>query len=45
MSILLSDIVSLEERGIWQGYVNMVFAVGAGSGAPLGLLTLCLCFA
>ncbi|KAI4266226.1 MAG: hypothetical protein LQ337_008861 [Flavoplaca oasis] len=36
VSILLSDIVSLEERGIWQGYVNMVFAVGAGLGAPLG---------
>ena len=36
MSILLSDIVTLEERGIWQGYVNMVFACGAGLGAPLG---------
>ncbi|KAH6628917.1 major facilitator superfamily protein [Chaetomium tenue] len=35
-SILLSDIVTLEERGIWQGYVNMVFACGAGLGAPLG---------
>ncbi|KAI8962429.1 MFS general substrate transporter [Daldinia sp. FL1419] len=36
VSILLSDLVSLEERGIWQGYVNMVFACGAGLGAPLG---------
>lgn len=36
MSILLSDIVTLEERGIWQGYANMVFACGAGLGAPLG---------
>ncbi|KAL2017567.1 hypothetical protein VTK56DRAFT_1940 [Thermocarpiscus australiensis] len=36
VSILLSDIVSLEERGIWQGHVNMVFATGAGLGAPLG---------
>lgn len=36
VSILLSDIVTLEERGIWQGYVNMVFACGAGLGAPLG---------
>ncbi|EPE24597.1 MFS general substrate transporter [Glarea lozoyensis ATCC 20868] len=36
VSILLSDIVTLEERGIWQGYVNMVFACGAGAGAPLG---------
>lgn len=38
VSILLSNIVTLEERGIWQGYVNMVFACGAGLGAPLGLL-------
>ncbi|KAM7185425.1 MFS general substrate transporter [Naviculisporaceae sp. PSN 640] len=36
VSILLSDIVSLEERGLWQSYVNMVFACGAGLGAPLG---------
>jgi MFS family permease len=38
VSIVLSDIVTLEERGIWQGYVNMIFACGAGLGAPLGLL-------
>ncbi|KAI5919268.1 MFS general substrate transporter [Camillea tinctor] len=36
VSILLSDLVPLEERGIWQGYVNMVFAIGGGLGAPLG---------
>ncbi|KAK4205033.1 MFS general substrate transporter [Triangularia verruculosa] len=36
VSILLSDIVTLEERGVWQSYVNMVFALGAGLGAPLG---------
>ncbi|KAK0664513.1 MFS general substrate transporter [Cercophora samala] len=36
VSILLSDIVTLEERGVWQSYVNMVFACGAGLGAPLG---------
>ena len=36
VSILLSDIVTLEERGLWQSYVNMVFACGAGLGAPLG---------
>ncbi|KAI1639147.1 MFS general substrate transporter [Biscogniauxia mediterranea] len=36
VSILLSDVVPLEERGIWQGYVNMVFAIGGGLGAPLG---------
>ena len=35
-SILLSDIVSLRERGQWQGYVNLVYAFGASAGAPLG---------
>jgi MFS family permease len=35
-SILFSDIVSLRERGKWQGYINIVFAAGASSGAPLG---------
>ena len=35
-SILLSDIVPLRERGQWQGYVNIVYAAGAGIGAPLG---------
>ena len=36
VSILLSDIVPLRERGKWQGYVNIVFASGSASGAPLG---------
>jgi MFS family permease len=35
-SVLLSDIVGLRERGTWQGYVNIIYAAGAGSGAPLG---------
>jgi MFS family permease len=35
-SILFSDIVPLRERGKWQGYINIVFAAGASSGAPLG---------
>lgn len=35
-SILFSDIVSLRDRGKWQGYINIVFAAGASSGAPLG---------
>ena len=35
-SILFSDIVTLRERGKWQGYINIVFAAGASSGAPLG---------
>ncbi|OCL15237.1 MFS general substrate transporter [Glonium stellatum] len=36
VSILLSDIVPLRERGKWQGYINIIYALGAGSGAPLG---------
>lgn len=36
VSILLSDVVPLRERGKWQGYVNIVYATGASTGAPLG---------
>lgn len=36
VSILLSDVVPLRERGTWQGYINIIFAAGASSGAPLG---------
>ncbi|EMC94812.1 hypothetical protein BAUCODRAFT_562953 [Baudoinia panamericana UAMH 10762] len=36
VSILLSDVVSLRERGKWQGYLNLIFAAGSSSGLPLG---------
>jgi MFS family permease len=36
VSVLLSDVVPLRDRGTWQGYINIVFATGAASGAPLG---------
>jgi MFS family permease len=36
VSILLSDIVGLRERGTWQGYINLIWASGAAAGAPLG---------
>lgn len=36
VSILLSDMVSLQSRGQWQGYVNIIYATGAAVGAPLG---------
>lgn len=36
VSILMSDIVPLRERGTWQGILNIVFASGAACGAPLG---------
>ncbi|KAF2501029.1 MFS general substrate transporter [Lophium mytilinum] len=36
VSILMSDAIPLRERGKWQGYINIVYATGAASGAPLG---------
>lgn len=36
VSILMSDIVPLRERGVWQGYINIIFAAGTSTGAPLG---------
>ena len=36
VSIILSDIVPLRERGTWQGILNIIYATGAGLGAPLG---------
>jgi MFS family permease len=36
VSILLSDLVPLRERGVWQGYLNIIFAAGTSTGAPLG---------
>lgn len=39
-SIVVSDIVTLEERGLYQGYANLNFAAGQSLGAPLGGLLL-----
>lgn len=36
VSTILTDILPLKERGVWQGYVNIVFATGASIGAPMG---------
>ena len=36
VSIILSDIVPLRDRGVWQGIINIVFATGSGVGAPIG---------
>ncbi|KAM5351493.1 hypothetical protein ACJ41O_004216 [Fusarium nematophilum] len=36
VSILLSDLVPLRERGVWQGRINVMFAAGTSTGAPLG---------
>ena len=37
VSILMSDIVPLRERGVWQGVINIIYAAGSGIGAPLGM--------
>ncbi|KAL1990530.1 hypothetical protein VTN49DRAFT_6369 [Thermomyces lanuginosus] len=36
VSILLSDIVPLRDRGVWQGIINIIYATGSSVGAPLG---------
>ncbi|EFX01578.1 major facilitator superfamily transporter multidrug resistance [Grosmannia clavigera kw1407] len=36
VSILLTGLVPPEDRGIWQGVLNVVYSLGAGLGAPLG---------
>ena len=36
VSILLTDIVPLRDRGVWQGYLNIIFGAGTATGAPLG---------
>ncbi|KAJ5634325.1 hypothetical protein N7528_002167 [Penicillium herquei] len=36
VSILMSDIVPLRDRGLWQGIINIIWATGSGMGAPLG---------
>lgn len=38
VSILMSDVVPLRERGVWQGVINIIYASGAGCGAPLGMI-------
>ncbi|KAI0118890.1 major facilitator superfamily [Nemania sp. FL0031] len=36
VTILVTDLVSLRDRGVWQGYINIVFAAGMSAGAPIG---------
>ncbi|KAI0386129.1 MFS general substrate transporter, partial [Hypomontagnella monticulosa] len=36
VTILVTDLVSLRDRGLFQGYINIVFASGMASGAPIG---------
>ncbi|KAF7320692.1 Vacuolar membrane amino acid uptake transporter fnx2 [Mycena chlorophos] len=36
VSIIMSDIVPLRSRGTWQGVLNVIYASGSATGAPLG---------
>ncbi|CDZ97896.1 Predicted transporter (major facilitator superfamily) [Phaffia rhodozyma] len=35
-AIIISDLVSLKSRGLYQGYVNLLFGAGSATGAVLG---------
>lgn len=35
-SILLSDLVDIRHRGLYQGYANVLFGLGASLGGPVG---------
>lgn len=37
VTIILSDIITVRERGTWQGYLNLIGAIGSTSGGPLGI--------
>lgn len=38
VTVLLSDFIPLRERGTYQGYLNLMGAVGSTSGGPIGVL-------
>ncbi|KJZ72722.1 hypothetical protein HIM_07914 [Hirsutella minnesotensis 3608] len=35
-AIVISDIVPLRDRGVWQGYMNIITLSGMATGSPLG---------
>ena len=37
ISIIFSDVVPTKERGLWQGWLNVLYTVGMSIGAPLGI--------
>ncbi|KAI1821353.1 major facilitator superfamily domain-containing protein [Xylaria intraflava] len=36
VSILVTDLVSLRDRGLWQGYINIIYSLGTSTGGPIG---------
>lgn len=37
IAVIFSDVIQLKERGLWQGYLNILYAIGMSVGAPIGL--------
>lgn len=35
-TVLLSDLIPIRDRGTYQGYLNLVGAIGSTSGGPIG---------
>lgn len=38
VTVLLSDLIPLRDRGTYQGYLNLIGAIGSTSGGPIGLI-------
>lgn len=36
IAVIFFDVIPLKERGLWQGYLNVLYAIGMSIGAPLG---------
>ncbi|KAL8849249.1 MAG: hypothetical protein Q9221_005779 [Calogaya cf. arnoldii] len=36
VTVLLSDLIPMKDRGTYQGYLNLIGAIGSTSGGPLG---------
>ncbi|KAI0616253.1 Major Facilitator Superfamily protein [Pyrenophora tritici-repentis] len=36
VSIIIGELVPLQDRGVWQGKINIIYGFGAAFGAPLG---------
>lgn len=37
VTVLLSDLIPLRERGTYQGYLNLIGAIGSTTGGPIGM--------
>ncbi|CAO1616914.1 unnamed protein product [Sympodiomycopsis kandeliae] len=35
-SVIMTDLLSFRQRGMWQGFANVIFSIGTASGGPLG---------